>query len=297
MTAVKLGKNGARASVTAADEHGAALLFAPRLLLDASGRDAFLANKLRLKRSNKRDSTAAIFAHFQNVKPRPGKVAGFITVHLTKNGWYWMIPLPGGIMSVGFVGGQALFKNRGINLKDFFLEQIRSSPTVSARMVEAELSSEIMTASNYSYCAKRASGDGYFIIGDAFAFVDPVFSSGVLLAMMAGELAAEVAAMWLNDFRAGLALARRAERQQRRSMNRLSWLIYRINHPVFRDMFMAPSDLFRMRSGVIGLLAGNLQGDWCYSGPLLAFKCVFYAKSLASWLSRSLSPATSGTAE
>jgi len=81
-------------------------------------------------------------------------------------------------------------------------------------------------------------------------------------AMMAGELAAEVAAMWLNDFRAGLALARRAERQQRRSMNRLSWLIYRINHPVFRDMFMAPSDLFRMRSGVIGLLAGNLQGDW-----------------------------------
>jgi len=58
-----------------------------------------------------------------------------------------------------------------------------------------------MTAANYSYCAKRASGDGFFMIGDAFAFVDPVFSSGVLLAMTAGELAAEVAAMWLKDVR------------------------------------------------------------------------------------------------
>lgn len=297
VTAVALGKQGGRAHVTAIDQHGAVHFFAPRLVLDASGRDAFLAGKLRLKRSNKRNSTAAVYAHFRSVKPRTGSTAGYITVHLIKDGWCWMIPLPGGIMSVGLVGGHALFKHREANLQEFFLDRLHSSPTVNARMLEAELASGIMTAANYSYCARRASGEGYFIIGDAFAFVDPVFSSGVLLAMTAGEMAAEVAETWLKDFRAGRALARHAERRLRGSMKRLSWLIYRINHPVFRDMFMAPSDIFRMRSGIVGLLAGNLQGGWRYSGPLLAFKSVFYAKSLTSWLGRSPAPPISSAAE
>jgi flavin-dependent dehydrogenase len=189
-------------------------------------------------------------------------------------------------MSVGFVGSPALFKHRGVSLDEFLLERLRASPTVNLRMREAELISEVMTAANYSYCATRASGDGFFIIGDAFAFVDPVFSSGVLLAMTAGELAAEVAMRWLQNARAGLALARRAERRLRRSMNRLGWLMYRINHPVFRDLFMAPRDILNMRSGMVALLAGNLQGEWRCAGPLLAFKGIFYAKSLAAWLSR-----------
>jgi flavin-dependent dehydrogenase len=297
VTAVVLGKRGVRADVTALDEHGASLSYAPRLLLDASGRDAFMAGKLRMKRSNKRNSTAAIFAHFRKVKLRPDKVAGYITVHLTKDGWCWMIPLPGDIMSVGLVGDPAMFKSRGSNLQEFFMERLRSSPTVNARMIEAELASGVMTAANYSYDTRHASGEGFFIIGDAFAFIDPVFSSGVLLAMMAGELAAEVAAMWLKDLRAGLAQARRAERRLRRSMDRLSWLIYRINHPVFREMFMAPSDILQMRAGVVALLAGNLEGGWRYAGPLLAFKSVFYAKSLAYWLGLSQSSATSSAPE
>lgn len=294
VTAVKLGKNGARHQVRATDEYGVELWFAPRLLLDASGRDAFLAGKLGLKHANKRNSTAAVFAHFCNVKPPGGEITGYISIHLTKDGWCWMIPLPGGTMSVGFVGSSALFKHRGVSLDEFFLQQLRSSPTVKARMIEAELASEVMSAANYSYCATHASGEGFFIIGDAFAFVDPVFSSGVFFAMTAGELAAEVAAIWLQNARAGLAVARRAERHLRRSMNRLSWLIYRINHPVFRDMFMAPSNIFQMRSGVVGLLAGNLQGGWRYAGPLLAFKSVFYVKSLACWLGLSASPTISG---
>jgi flavin-dependent dehydrogenase len=293
VTAVTLGEGGSRTRVSGTDHEGTVRAFAPRLLLDASGRDAFMAGKFHLKRSNKRDSTAAVFAHFRKVKPRPGQMAGYITVHLTKDGWCWMIPLPDGIMSVGFVGSQAIFKGRKASLHDFFLDQLHDSPTVNERMIQAELASTIMTAANYSYAAKSASGDGFFIIGDAFAFIDPVFSSGVLLAMTAGELAAEAAALWLKDRRAGRTFARKAERRLRRSMNRLSWLIYRINHPVFRDMFMAPSDIFQMRAGVVALLAGNLEGGWRYNGPLLAFKSVFYAKSIAAWLGRLPSVASS----
>ncbi len=76
-------------------------------------------------------------------------------------------------------------------------------------MLRAELASEVITTGNYSYRARSACGEGFFMIGDAFGFIDPVFSSGVLLAMTAGEFGAEVAMTWLDDPKAGLTLAAR----------------------------------------------------------------------------------------
>ena len=266
VTDVVFGAAGERARVSAKNSDGRPRVFAPRLVLDASGRDTFLATRLQLIMANKRNSTAAVFAHFRKVEHNIGNMAGDITIHLVRDGWFWMIPLPGGIMSVGFVGNQNGFKNRRGSVQEFFFEKIRDSPTVSARMTLAELASEVTTTGNYSYCARSACGEGYFMIGDAFAFIDPVFSSGVLLAMTAGEIGAEVAIRWLEDPKAGLAMARKAERRMRNSMNKIGWFIYRINHPVFRDMFMAPSDRFRMRAGLVSILAGNVQSEWRYFG-------------------------------
>jgi flavin-dependent dehydrogenase len=281
VTEVTFGTGATRPRVTATDANGASHVFTPRLVLDASGRDAFLATKFRSREANKQNSTAAVFAHFRGVEHRVGKMAGYITVHLVKDGWFWMIPLPGGIMSVGFVGNQSVFKNRHGSIEDFFFERIRDSRTVSARMTGAELASEVIATGNYSYRARSACGENYFMIGDAFAFIDPVFSSGVLLAMTAGEIGAQVAARWLDNPKAGLMMARKAERQMCRSMDKIGWLIYRINHPVLRQMFMAPSDSLQMRAGLVSILAGNLQPNWRYSWPFLAFKSIFYALSLA----------------
>lgn len=282
VTEVTFGAGATRTRVAATDANGVLHLFTPKLVLDASGRDAFLATKFRLREDNKRNSTAAVFAHFRGVEYRVGRMAGYITVHLVKDGWFWMIPLPGDIMSVGFVGNQSAFKNRRLAMHDFFFDKIRESRTVQARMTKAELASEVITTGNYSYRARSASGDGYFMIGDAFAFIDPVFSSGVLLAMTAGEIGAQVALRWLDNPKAGLRMARKAERRMRRSMDKIGWLIYRINHPVLRHMFMAPSDSFQMRAGLVSILAGNLQRNWRYTPPFLAFKSVFYALSLAN---------------
>ena len=80
-----------------------------------------------------------------------------------------------------------------------------------------------------------------------------------MLAMTAGELGANVASTWLDDPVAGRRLARRSERQLSRAMDRLSWLIYRINDPVLRGMLMAPRNWFRMRDGLVSVLAGNLE--------------------------------------
>lgn len=277
---------GGRGLVVACDREGRVSRFAPRFVLDGSGRDTFIASRLGLKESNKLINNAAVFAHFRGVARRCGDTEGYITVHLSEDGWFWMIPLPDDVMSVGFVGTQAAFRKRPGSIEDLFLERLRTSPTVSARMTEAERISEIRTTGNYSYRARSAWGEGYFMMGDAFAFLDPVFSSGVLLAMTAGEFGADVAAAWFVDPAKGRAAARRAERWIRRAMNRISWLIYRINDPVLRRMFLSPSNAFRMRDALISILGGNLAPDLRSAVPFLAFKAIYHALSVADRLAR-----------
>jgi flavin-dependent dehydrogenase len=281
VTEIRLpGEPGVRAQVTALAEDGTTRRLAPRFVLDASGRDTFIANRLRSKEANKHNNTAAVFAHFRGVGNRTGETEGYISIHLGEDGWFWMIPLTHEVMSVGFVGNQTAYKKRDGRIEDFFERRLRESPTVSARMVGAKRVSDVHATGNYSYRARAAWGEGWLMIGDAFAFIDPVFSSGVLLAMTAGELGADTATAWLRDPVAGRAASRRTERHLRTAMDNLSWLIYRINSPVLRDMFMAPSNRFRMRDNIITMLAGNLAGEWRSILPVLAVKVSYYSLCL-----------------
>jgi flavin-dependent dehydrogenase len=290
------GKDG-RLRVSAACSDAAAdavtmRTLAPRFVLDASGRDTFLSSRLGIKDSNKQNNTAAVFAHFRNVEAREGATRGYISVHLARDGWFWIIPLPGGVTSVGFVGNPSAFRQRSGSMPDFFAKRLRESPTVCDRMAAAERIGDVMSAGNYSYRARRSWGDRWLMIGDAFAFIDPVFSSGVLLAMTSGELGAQTAALWLADPKQGAALARRTERATRRAMDRIGWLIYRINTPALRELFMAPSNRLGMRDAIIAMLAGNLQPDRRMILPILAFKSVYYVLSgLRRLRPRELAPA------
>ena len=277
VTDVAEGADG-RLRVTATSEHGGRTL-APRFVLDASGRDTFMAGRLGLKESNKQNNTAAVFAHFHGVEARDGDRQGYISVHLARDGWFWMIPLRDGVMSVGFVGNPSAFRERRCPMPEFFARRLQESPTVRDRMARAEQIGEVMSTGNYSYRARKSCGDRWLMIGDAFAFIDPVFSSGVLLAMTAGEMGAETACAWLADPAKGAAMARRNERQIRGAMDRIGWLIYRINTPALRALFMSPSNRLGMRDGVISLLAGNLRAEPRMIVPVLAFKSVYYVMS------------------
>ncbi|MBS0641448.1 MAG: tryptophan 7-halogenase [Proteobacteria bacterium] len=280
---------GERARATVATPDGTREL-APRFVLDASGRDTFLGNRLRNKVSNKHINNAAVFAHYRGVAQRDGDRAGYISVHLAEDGWFWMIPLTGGVMSVGFVGTQSAFRQRETSNEEFLERRLRESPTAHARMLNAERISEVHATGNYSYRATKSWGEGWAMIGDAFAFIDPVFSSGVLLAMTAGELGANTAQTWLRDPAAGRAAAQAAELRLRRDMDSLSWLIYRINCPVLRHMFMSPSNRFRMRDGIVTMLAGSFSRGRM-SLPVLAVKAVYYTLQGARRLGWSPPPA------
>jgi flavin-dependent dehydrogenase len=280
VTDVAFGVDGARARVNAIGPNNEALSYAPRFVLDASGRDTFLGRKMRSIEANKQHNTAALYGHFKGVETRTGDMAGYITVHLAEDGWFWFIPLPDNVMSVGFVGDQAAFKGRQGSPHDLFMARLQSSPMASARMTGAELISDVVSTGNYAYASSVHSGDGYLMIGDAFAFIDPVFSSGVLLAMTSGDLGAAVADTWIDDPAAGRAMARRMERELRRAMHRISWLIYRINTPALRLLFMAPGNKFRMREAVISLLAGNIRDNWRLIVPVMMFKSIYSTMAL-----------------
>ncbi|MBR0648659.1 NAD(P)/FAD-dependent oxidoreductase [Roseomonas terrae] len=272
VTDIRFGGRGERKTVTALGPEGDTMEWHPRYVLDASGRDTFMAGRMKVKESNKYNNTAAIYAHFRGVERREGALDGYISIHLAEDGWFWLIPLPGEVMSVGFVGNQSAWKGRSGTPKELFLARIASSPMVSARTRHAEMISNIYSTANYSYRARQGHGEGFLMIGDAYGFVDPMFSTGVLMAMTAGELGARTADVALDDPARGLKMAAATNRELADAMDRISWLIYRVNDPVLRSLFMAPRNTLWMRDGIINMLAGNLRGSPRAMLPVMSFQ-------------------------
>ncbi len=150
-------------------------------------------------------------------------------------------------------------------------------------MKQTQLVSPVTATGNYSYQASSMVGDGYLMVGDAFAFIDPVFSTGVHLAMSGGRLGADVVDACLKDPAVAPRKLKEFERVVRRGLKTLSWLIYRFTSPTIRKMFMGPRNVFRVEEAVISLLAGDLFGGTRLRGRLLLFKAIYYGVALTRW--------------
>ena len=255
-----------------------------RYVVDASGRDAFLAAKKRLRRKNNEHQSAAIFAHFRGALRRPGEDAGNISVYRFDHGWMWMIPLPGDVMSVGAVCRPDYLKQRKGSTLDFLLDTLKSNAAMWRRLEHAELiGDEVRVTGNYSYDSSQMSAPGWVLVGDAFAFLDPVFSTGVYLAMSGAEEAVEVVDGALRDPARENALMRKLEKRQRAGMARFSFFIYRFNGPVMRQMFRSPRNIWQLEQGVISMLAGDLFDTPKVLRRLRLFKLVYALAGLRDW--------------
>jgi flavin-dependent dehydrogenase len=263
-----------------------------RFVVDASGRDTLIANQIGSKQRNPKHNSAALFGHFRGAKRLEGRLEGNISIFWFQHGWFWFIPLSDGTTSVGATCWPHYLKSRSKPLADFFADTIAMCPPLAERLQGAELvDGQVHATGNYSYGSTVCQGDRWLMLGDAYAFVDPVFSSGVLLAMASAEMGSEVADAWLDDPARAAPLARAFEGKVKRAIRTLSWLIYRINTPVLRDMFMAPSNRFRMRDGLISLLAGDVHANANRQLPVLAFKAAYHGLSIAYRLGWRLGPA------
>ena len=255
-----------------------------RYVVDASGRDALLSSKKKLRRKNDQHQSAAIFGHFHGAETRVGEDAGNISIYCFEYGWMWMIPLPTGAMSVGAVCRPEYLKQRKGRTVEFLLDTLKLSAALWQRMQHAELiDNEVRVTGNYSYDSSCMGGPGWILVGDAFAFLDPVFSSGVYLAMSGAEKAVDLVDAALRDPACETKRLRVLEKRQRAAMARFSFFIYRFNGPVMQQMFRSPRNTWQLEQGVISMLAGDLFDTPIVLRKLRLFKLVYLISMLRDW--------------
>jgi flavin-dependent dehydrogenase len=269
------------ALVQATLDDGARQSWRARFVIDASGRDTFLANKLRCKQKNPAHNSSALFGHFTNARRLPGRQEGNISILWFQHGWFWFIPLADGTTSVGAVCWPYYLKSRGKPLREFFDDTIALCPELAGRLEGATLVGDAVHATgNYSYSSTHASGEHYLMLGDAYTFIDPMFSSGVYLAMHSAFDGAEVVATCLDKPAQAAAARKRFDTTMKIGPREFSWFIFRVTNPTIRQLFMYPANPLRVKEALLSLLAGDLHGRSPIRPSLWVLKGIYYMVSL-----------------
>jgi flavin-dependent dehydrogenase len=184
---------GRAVGVTIKQPDGTSREIRAKVVVDASGQNGLIQNRLRLRVWDPLLNKGAIWTYWQGAYRDTGRDEGATIVIQTpsKNGWFWYIPLHDNIVSVGVVAPfDYLFKGR----KDYgktYVEELEACPAAKARVSNATQVTGYFATKDYSYRASQVAGDGWVLVGDAFGFLDPLYSSGVLLALRSGEQAAD----------------------------------------------------------------------------------------------------------
>jgi flavin-dependent dehydrogenase len=158
------------------------------------------------------------------------------------------------------------------------------------RLAHATLTGPATATGNYSYRAQAMFGRNYLLIGDAYAFIDPVFSTGVYLAMKSAFQAADVVETVLREPRQAERVLGRFDADIQRGINRFSWFIYRMNQPALRDLFMNPRNIMRVQEAVLAMLSGDVFGPSPVHARLAIFKTIYYLKAFIQRLSVARQP-------
>lgn len=264
-----------------------------RYVIDASGRDTLLSRKYQLKQKNPHHQSSAIFAHFDQVERRIGKDEGNISLYWFEHGWFWMIPLNDGSMSVGAVCWPEYLKTLKSSTEDFLWKTIAMNQAVADRMTHATLLGEVRATGNFAYTSKKMWGRDFMLLGDAFAFVDPVFSSGVYLGMSGAEQAAQTIDQCLKNPHQTTQLCDQLEKRLRGGIREMCWFIYRFTSPVMQRLFMDPRNDWQVESAVVSMLAGDIFDNKAVKKRLRLFYFIYYSHALRmlpstikSWLKR-----------
>jgi flavin-dependent dehydrogenase len=243
-----------------------------RLTVDAAGRGAVLGSKLGIRRADPRLNMMALYGHYEGARVFEGQDSGVISIIGTADGWAWAIPFDSGRISVGVVIRNTAFAERipGRTPQDVFVDCVAGIPAITDRLgADATLSSEVWSTGNFSFRCDATVGEGWAMVGDAGAFVDPVFSSGVHLAMEGGRRLAHDVDAALKAAPEGLVPGKRLARyarSNRKALKVFSRFIYDWYDDEFRLAFMRPPPksafVQRVKSNLLRVLAGDVYRPW-----------------------------------
>ncbi len=263
-------EGGAIVGIDAIDPEGAGHALSAKIVVDATGRAAMGARAEGGVLPEPALRRGALFTHFANVPLAEGETPGDIRMVVFDRGWWWFIPFRDGTWSIGVVSDAI---PAGATLEERFERLVESTETVRNRLRYSTRLIPVFSESDYSYRVRNLTGDGYVAIGDAAGFLDPIFSSGVFLAMATGEKAAETIDRVLDRGAVVRKKALRAyERFARKGFQRFRKYVIGFYEPAFRDIFYSKPPVRALYSSVTSILAG---GVFARSGLLRFWSSLF----------------------
>ena len=240
-----------------ARENGHTLTARASVLVDASGREGLVARRVGASERVPNLGKVALFAHFKGAWRAPGRDEGNIRIYVFEDGWFWWIPFAGDLTSVGAVLHARIVRAFPGPPEALYAEMIGRCRRVAAQLAGAERVTAIHTQANFAYRNRPVVGDRFVAVGDAIAFVDPIFSGGVHIALQTGELAARAILPALADGRFAAARFSAYEAQVWRGLRPFFTFIHKYYEPAFLELFLQPRERLGMVDAVLSVLSGG----------------------------------------
>lgn len=256
VTDVSFDREGVTVTVRGPD--GPAKPTRARAIVDASGRGGLLSRKFNLRVDEPRLANVAVFSHYSNV-PRPaGRRAGDIRIIARPDlGWFWMIPISADLMSVGVVLPRAAFQALPtLEPGDLLDRAIGETPIVAHLLADARREWPVRVERDFSFSSRAYAGDRWVLVGDAGSFLDPVFSTGVAVALESSLEGAKAVAAGLDADDLSVRRFARFARRQRRRYRSFRRFVLGFYTPEFRDLFFNDEPPARMFRSLITVFAG-----------------------------------------
>ena len=258
---VAFDDDGATVSVRPPAMEGASTATAAiraRVVVDASGRAGLLSRAFSLRVDEPTLANVAIFSHYAGVPRKDGRRAGDIRVVARRDlGWFWLIPISDDLMSVGVVLPQSVFLALPKLEPDVLLERLIGDTPATARLMrQAERKWPVRVEKDFSFGSRAYAGDRWIIVGDAGSFLDPVFSSGVAIALESALEGARAVDRALAGGRVSAQAFAGFDRRQRQRYAAFRRFVLAFYTPAFRDLFFSDDPPKHMFRAVVTVLAG-----------------------------------------
>ena len=260
---------------------------AARWLVDASGQATVVGRHLGTRRVLPHLKKAAYFGHFEGVWRRPGPEGGYITIAICQEGWFWIIPLDERRTSIGLVMNAEAARRTGVPADRRLAWGIARCPLVQERTAGAVFPETTYVAADFSYRCEPYAGPGYFLVGDAATFVDPIFSTGVCLGMMSAAQAAQGIVAVLRQGASLERVRRDYVRYVQGSSAPFFRLVEQYYDPSFRELFLSGSGPLQVHRAVLAVVAGNV-----FPRPVFTLRWRLRLFELFAWLNRYVPIAT-----
>jgi flavin-dependent dehydrogenase len=246
--------------------HTATGEFCGRYLIDCSGRNALVGTHFNLRRNYPELRKFSLYAHFEGVDRQPG-IEGTLTQMVRgRDRWFWIIPITATKTSIGVVLDAQTFKRMKLSPEAAFQEILQENPKIMEQIPNARRVTEVYATGDFSFRNKRFTGDRWVLAGDAAGFIDPVWSSGVFIAVLSGEKAADMLDRVLQHPERRALEFKRYERHLGRVMDLYLRLVNSWYTQEFAEVFLHPQEFLQLVPAVNSLLAGSekplLQVRW-----------------------------------